>query len=185
MPDLQYIGERPARYQNLDPGLKIAALELAYAIEGYEFGEESRYGSDCSGTLSYPFTRCGFPIRMTADGFFKYVFPYTSVEESNPEDVLNFPCAFIITTRGIRYRSGIERKVGAAIHVAPFVGLDILIDANYFTDLISPISLSGFYTRYKAGGQYMVIRYPSLSMLKTYAWTDVDGLDPSIMDYTK
>lgn len=182
---LSYKGKRPERYDRTGRGIMRAALELAYAKEGYELGEESTIGTDCSGIPSYAFTRNGWPIRLTADGFYRLIYTATSLRPGGENVTLNAPALFVITEETLHYDSGYKRLAGSAIHVAPFVGESVVMDAWFTRDLVSPIPVSTFFERYTSSTSRIVVGYPVVHKLDDYSWTWVDGLDPTIMDYTR
>lgn len=182
---IMYFGSMPERYRPLARGLKIAALELAHSEEGYVYGGESPEGSDCSGTLAYPLTRCGHPMRLTAAEFYNGIFIHRSRAGAKNMDAVDFPVLFVIADKEFRYPNGVVRKAGESIHVAPFVGRGVVLDADYVRDEVAPITVSEFFDTYQAPATYIEVAYPSLTAIVAHEGMGLQYLDPRILDYTR
>ena len=180
---LQYKGTKPDKYIVEKNGLYRATLELAYAPNGWEAGEENRNASDCSGIPSYAWTRCGYPIRMRAADFFAKIYVYPTLRAEGSDFVIDYPALFVITLDTVDNGILGVRYAGEAVHVAPFIGGGVVLDANYEQDMITPFTEEWFRWEYESPSTFIVKRYPSLNAIKNHAWHAVDGLDPSIMDY--
>jgi len=138
----------PEKYTPLGRGFVTAALELVNAKDGWEKGGEGPEGADCSGVLSWAFTRCGFPIRMTANGFYQNLFHEWSTHDWPDSQGPEICAVFFITTETTDFLGKYPRAAGDAIHVSPRVGMGVFLDTNYYHDRIELVTLQHLLDRY-------------------------------------
>lgn len=109
--------------------------QLIDAPLGYEWGKETPWGTDCSGTVCYPLIRMGFKIRTTADDLYKRVFTI-NVPDSKLQDLSRVMVVFYIATKPWTKLSGEKMPAGSARHVTPVVGRYVVCQANWKQDKI-------------------------------------------------
>lgn len=108
-------------------------LMLVDADEGYEWGKENPYGTDCSGTICYPLMRMGYKIRTTADELYRKLFTITPRNDLDLEKVM---AVFYVMQKAWTKLSGELMPAGSVRHVTPVVGRYVVVDADYSRDQI-------------------------------------------------
>jgi hypothetical protein len=103
------------------------------ADQGYEWGKESPYGTDCSGTICYPLICMGYKIRTTADELFKKIF---TVPIKDHTDLNSIMAVFYVPRGPWKKMSGQIMPDGTAKHVNPVVGWYVVCDADFHRDRI-------------------------------------------------
>ena len=111
------------------------ALARIYAIEGYEYGKESRIGSDCSGLVYGPLIEMGYKLRSDADDLYKKIFTIPVVEHDEL-DLDLIIAVFYVMQKPWKKLSGRVMPAGSARHVTPVVGQYVVADADWEKDQI-------------------------------------------------
>ena len=105
-----------SRYENVlvtnAQRFRYWALKLIDAE--YEMGRENILQTDCSGTVCFPLLRMGYDIRITAQELYEMIF-------TRPASY-----ATVKHTQALFFR----KSDGRIIHVTPFVGPDVCLNAG-------------------------------------------------------
>ena len=111
------------------------ALQLVDADQGYEWGKENPYGTDCSGTICYPLNGMKRRIRTTADELYRKIF--TKVVHPSVElDLDRILAVFYVMQKPWEKLSGEQMAAGTVRHVTPVVGRYVVVDADWSRDQI-------------------------------------------------
>ena len=111
------------------------SLMLVDADEGYEWGKETPYGTDCSGTVCFPLIRMGYKIRTTADELYNRLFTF-EIEEKDELDLERVVAVFYVMQKPWTKLSGERMAAGTVRHVTPVVGRYVVVDADWDRDQI-------------------------------------------------
>lgn len=102
------------KVENLDRPAQHRSFTLMLTDARYEWGSENLYGTDCSGTLSWPLLCMGHNVRVTAEEFRQNIYVHHVHQPSRYQH--RVMAAFFLK----------ERK---AKHVMPIVGENVVLDA--------------------------------------------------------
>ncbi len=105
------------------------------APEGYEFGKESRRGTDCSGTVYGPLIEMGYKIRSDANDLYLKIFT-VPVAEKDELDLDRIMAVFYVMQKAWKKLDGTKMSPGTARHVTPVVGKYVVCDADWEKDKI-------------------------------------------------
>lgn len=108
-------------------------LQLVDADQGYEWGKENPYGTDCSGTICYPLIAMKHRIRTTADELYQKIF---TDDISNELDLDKIMAIFYVMQHPWEKLSGESMPAGTVRHVTPVVGRYVVCDADWSRDQI-------------------------------------------------
>ncbi len=110
-------------------------LARIYAPKGYEFGKESRIGSDCSGLVYGPLIEMGYKLRSDANDLYNKIFTL-SVAEVNETDLNKIMAVFYVMETYWKKLDGTKMPPKTARHVTPVVGQYVVADADWGRDQI-------------------------------------------------
>ena len=114
---------------------RSGVLKLIDAEEGYEWGKESPYGADCSGTVCYPLIRMHHRIRTDANDLYHKIFTIP-VKEKDELDLNRVMAVFYVMKRPWKKLDGTIMPAGTVRHVTPVVGQYVVCDADWEMDRI-------------------------------------------------
>ncbi|HDY86787.1 MAG TPA: hypothetical protein ENH82_01580 [bacterium] len=160
------------------------AFLLVDADQGYEWGKESPYGTDCSGTICYPLIKMGYYIRTTADELYRKIFTRL-VSEKNELDLDRILAVFYVAKKSWTKLSGQKMPAGTVRHVTPVIGRYCVIDADWKRDWIIVKTAKEVRTRFESLGADAVWRELNVENTKKYSGKIFHSPDPEILDLLK
>ena len=105
------------------------------AKEGYEYGKESRIGTDCSGLVYGPLIEMGYKLRSDADDLYHKIFTIP-VAEGDEIDLNRIMAVFYVMQTYWQKLDGRKMPFNTARHVTPVVGQYVVADADWEKDQI-------------------------------------------------
>ncbi len=121
--------------KDLAKNFRHYAFELVDADQGYEWGKETPYGADCSGTVCYPLIKMGLYIRGTAQQLYASIFTRL-VRPVNELDMDRVLAVFYVMPKPWKKLDGTPMPAGSVRHVTPVIGRYCVIDADWERDQI-------------------------------------------------
>ncbi|KKM94586.1 hypothetical protein LCGC14_1196850 [marine sediment metagenome] len=105
------------------------------AKEGYEYGKESRIGTDCSGLPSGALIEMGYKIRTDANELYHKIFTIP-VLEHDELDLDRIMAVFYVMQKAWKKLDGTKMPPDTARHVSPVVGRYVVADADWERDKV-------------------------------------------------
>lgn len=157
------------------------AVQLLDAPQGYEWGKENPYGTDCSGTVCYPLIRMRYKIRTTADALYRKIFTIT-VKEEDELDLSKIVSVFYVMQKSWHKLSGELMPKGTVRHVTPVVGRYVVCDADWNRDQIILKTAKEVRIKYENKGAIAVWREINWDAVKKYEGKLYYGVDKELLD---
>ena len=155
-------------------------FHLIDADEGYEWGKENPYGTDCSGTVCYPLIRMGHEIRATADALYRKIFTIP-VGDEDDLDLDKIISVFYVMQKSWLKLSGEIMPKGTVRHVTPVVGRYAVCDADWGRDQIILKTAKEVRVDFESKGAIAIWREINWDAVKKYEGKLFYGLDKELL----